>query len=201
MVERWFGLVRSLGMVQILTDHFGEVPVTSLDKCALRKINSGDGIEWHQDGSFLGVESGALNLWVSLSDTEGSPGLDIVRRRFTEIVETGTGGAGYDWSTGPEVVATLAETWPIAQPHFRPGDAVDLRRDAPAPHHATAPAAAPHPLRHRDLVLLAEPVPPTPAGADRVLSGPSRPRVDRAPPAVRVQPMPRISSGIPSPAQ
>src|SRR5262245_23842827 len=86
MIERWFGILELLGVVGLVADVFGERPVTSLDKCALRRIRSGDGIEWHQDGSFLGIESGALNLWVSLTDTTDAPGLDIVSRRFTEIV-------------------------------------------------------------------------------------------------------------------
>ena len=124
MLEWWFGLIHELGIVQLMTEMFGEPPVTSLDKCALRRISAGDGIEWHQDGSFLGVESGAVNLWVSLSDTAESPGLDIVSQRFTEIVETGTGGAGYSWSTGPDVVAALTRQAPIAQPRFKAGDAL-----------------------------------------------------------------------------
>jgi hypothetical protein len=140
MADRWFGLTTSLGVVQLVTDFFGEVPVTSLDKCALRRINSGDGIEWHQDGAFLGIGSGALNLWVSLSDTQEAPGLDIVSHRFTEVVEPGTGGAGYDWSVGPDVVAKLAESWPVAQPHFRPGDALIF--DGMLLHRTTQPPPA-----------------------------------------------------------
>lgn len=126
LANRWFELVHEIGLFDLIADHFGEAPVTSLDKCALRRIGrgDGDGIEWHQDGSFLGAENRAVNVWLSLSDTARSPGLEIVSRRFESIVETGTGGAGYDWSTGPEVVAELGRTNPVVQPHFAPGDAL-----------------------------------------------------------------------------
>ena len=140
MIDRWFGLIASLGITRLVAEVFGEEPITSLDKCALRKINSGDGIEWHQDGSFLGIDSDALNMWVSLSDTTDSPGLDIVSRRFTEVAETGTGGAAYGWSTGPEVVAELAVTSPVVQPHFSAGDSLFF--DALLLHRTTQPPPA-----------------------------------------------------------
>jgi len=124
LAARWFGLLRSTGITALVAAVFGEEPITSLDKCSLRKVRAGEGIEWHQDGSFLGVDSGALNLWVSLSDTDDAPGLDMLPRRFTEIVETGSGGAGYGWSTGPEVVAELASGTGIARPRFAAGDAL-----------------------------------------------------------------------------
>jgi hypothetical protein len=90
----------------------------------LRRIGDDSGIEWHQDGSFLQPENGALNVWVTLSDCSDARGLEIVSRRFDELAPTGTGGAGYDWSTGPEVVAELARTTPVVQPDFSAGDAL-----------------------------------------------------------------------------
>lgn len=122
LVSRWLGLIASLGVLDIVTEIFGERPVTSLDKCALRRITAGDGIEWHQDGQFLGADSGAINLWLSLTDTDQAPGLEIVSRRFTEVVETGSHGAAYDWTVGPELVAELGTETPVIRPHFNAGD-------------------------------------------------------------------------------
>ena len=38
-----------------------------------------------------------------------APSLDIVPRRFEEVVETGTGGSYFDWAVGPAVVEDLAK--------------------------------------------------------------------------------------------
>ena len=120
----WFELLEEAGMTTLVEELFGEMPVTSLDKCSLRRVRPGDGIEWHQDGAFLGLDAGALDLWVSLSDTATSPGLDLLGRRCVEIVETGTGSATYPWSVGPELVAEMAADSPIIRPRFLPGDAL-----------------------------------------------------------------------------
>ncbi len=139
LANRWFEIVREVGLVDLIQAHFGEAPVTSLDKCALRRIGRGhgEGIEWHQDGSFLGPENRALNVWAALSDTAKAPGLELVNRRFDSVVETGTGGAGYDWSTGAEVVAELSRTTPVVRPHFEPGDLLIF--DALLLHRTTPP--------------------------------------------------------------
>jgi Phytanoyl-CoA dioxygenase (PhyH) len=125
VATRWFDLIREIGLFDLVADYLGEAPITTLDKCALRRIgrNDGVGVEWHQDGSFLG-EASAINVWLCLSDTTESPGLDVVSRRLDSVVETGTGGAGADWTVGPQVVAQLAETTPVVQPVFAPGDAL-----------------------------------------------------------------------------
>lgn len=124
VMRAWFDVVERTGLLDVIARYFGETPITSLDKCALRRIEAGAGIEWHQDGSFLGAENHALNAWVTLSDCRDAPGLEIVSRRFEDVTTTGTGGAGYDWSTGPDVVAELARTTPIVRPAFREGDAL-----------------------------------------------------------------------------
>jgi hypothetical protein len=121
---RWFGLLRDVGVLDVVGEFFGEPPITSLDKCTLRRVRGGSGSDWHQDGAFLGVDSGALNLWVSLSDTATAPGLDVIARRFDDVVETGTGSADYSWSIGPELVDSLVSEAPIVQPHFAAGDAL-----------------------------------------------------------------------------
>lgn len=145
--ERWLTTLDALGITDLVGSLFGERPVTSLDKCSLRRVGPGEGIEWHQDGSFLGAESGALNLWVSLTDTATAPGLDLVARRFEDTIETGTGGASYGWSVGPEVVLEIARSSPVVRPRFLPGDALLfdgllLHRSADAPARCTGPRYA-----------------------------------------------------------
>jgi hypothetical protein len=120
----WFDTLRTSGLLGCIARIFGERPVTSLDKAALRRVAAGTGIEWHQDGAFLGPDTGAINVWVALTDCTDAPGLEIVPRRLEGIVETGTGGATYDWSVGPDVVAELTRDAPVARPAFRAGDAL-----------------------------------------------------------------------------
>ncbi len=124
MFARWAELVHATGLFEIVAECFGEPPVTSLTKGTLRRVGAGDGVEWHQDGAFLGIESGAINVWVSLSDTERSPGLDIVPRRFDDVVPTGTHGARHDWSVGEGLIDVIAQDTPVQQPVFLPGDAL-----------------------------------------------------------------------------
>lgn len=124
VADLWFGFLVESGLVDLLAEVFGERPITSLDKCTLRRVEPGGGIEWHQDGAFLGAYSGAVNLWVTLSDCRDAPSLDLVPRRLPNIVETGTGGATYDWSVGPEVVAELLAGEAVSCPPFALGDAL-----------------------------------------------------------------------------
>lgn len=109
------------GVVGAVTELFGTRPVGSLDKSTLRRVRPRDGIEWHQDGAFLGPEHGALNVWLSLSDCRHAPGLDVVGHRFADLVPTGTSGATYGWSVGEGVVRSGG--WPVHRPDFAPGDA------------------------------------------------------------------------------
>ena len=44
--------------------------------------------------------------------------------RVDRIVETGTGGAFFDWSVGPDTVEEVAEDAAVVRPIFEPGDAL-----------------------------------------------------------------------------
>jgi hypothetical protein len=108
------------GLQSVITDYLGERPALSMDKCTLRRVSAGGGIEWHQDGAFLG-DIPALNVWLSLSPCgHDAPGLDICAQRVDGILETGTMGATYDWSIGHEVVMELSGA--PQRPRFRAGD-------------------------------------------------------------------------------
>ncbi len=100
-------------------------PRSSANKCTLRRVPVDTATNWHQDGAFLGADVRTLNLWLVLSDCGAdSPGLEIVPRRFDEVLETGTDGAMFDWSVSPTLVDELAEATPVLRPQFRAGDAL-----------------------------------------------------------------------------
>ena len=113
------------GIVRLLSEHLGERPVLSVAKFTLRHIPPTIGSDWHQDGAFLGGDIRAVNLWLSLSHCgDDAPGLDIVGRRIPYVVETGTHGAAFDWSVGPERAVIEAQGAPIVTPIFEAGDAM-----------------------------------------------------------------------------
>lgn len=113
------------GIDRIAQDYLGQAPILSLDKWTMRRGTAENGIEWHQDGAFLGSHVRALNIWLSLTDCgERAPSLDVVPRRLDEIVPTGTGSASYEWSVGPEVVDEIVGSDGWRTPRFRAGDAL-----------------------------------------------------------------------------
>ena len=172
----------------VVRDYFGEAPVLSVDKCTLRRVPLDlGGAEWHQDGSFLGDGIRTLNIWVALSPCGGdiaSPGLDLVPRRFDAVLPTGTDGAFFDWSVGPDLVAREAQDAPVIRPEFGAGDA--LLFDELFLHRTAIEADDDRrALRHRVLVLRRVQLPGR-RHPDRVLIPPARARrpsrpVDRAP--------------------
>lgn len=114
--------LRGCGLDQVIRGYLGETPAISIQKCTMRKVNPDSGSGWHQDGAFLG-DVRALNVWMSLSRCgDVAPGMDIVSKRLTEIVPTGTEGAAFDWSVAQDVVDGVAGPDGIVRPIFEPGD-------------------------------------------------------------------------------
>ncbi len=114
---------RSAGLLDLVTGYLGERPSLSANKSTLRRVSLDKEAGWHQDGAFLGTGIHALNIWLALTHCgDVAPGMDILPRRFEEIVETGTGGSYFDWGVGPAVVERLAADTPIVRPVFDEGD-------------------------------------------------------------------------------
>lgn len=135
--------IDELGLGDVLEQYLGERPALSVKKWTLRRVPVDSGTNWHQDGAFLG-EVRTVNLWVALSACGvHSPTVDIVARRLDHLVETGSGGAYFDWSVGQEVVDRERGNAPIVRPHFEAGDAMlfddyNLHRTATAPEMTEA---------------------------------------------------------------
>jgi hypothetical protein len=125
MLFQWFELVDDLGMGDLITEYFGERPFLSANKCTLRRVPAIDEMVggWHQDGAFLGEHIGAFNLWLALSPCgRDAPGLDIVPRRFDNVLPTGQ-DAFFKWSLSPASVEAAAGD-AIVRPEFEAGDAL-----------------------------------------------------------------------------
>jgi hypothetical protein len=113
------------GIRSLIGDYLGERPAMTLKKSTLRKTTPLPMADWHQDGAFLGDDIRTINLWLCLSHCgDDAPGLDVVPRRFDRVLETGSGGAAFDWSIGDGTVEEAREDVPVLRPIFEPGDAL-----------------------------------------------------------------------------
>jgi hypothetical protein len=113
------------GLRSLISDYLGERPALSMNKSVLRRVSPASGTDWHQDGAFLGRGIRTCNVWIALSRCgDVAPGLDIISRRYDEIIETGTEGAVFPWAVSPAKVEESRQGAPIARPTFEPGDAV-----------------------------------------------------------------------------
>lgn len=112
----------------VLTEYFGERAAISAKKNTLRRVPTHLWLsDWHQDGAFLGQDIRSLNVWLALTRCGGDtdvPGLDIVPRRMTEVLEPGVEGAIFNWSAGGGLVDPLLAETPAVRPEFAPGDAL-----------------------------------------------------------------------------
>ncbi len=132
----------AVGLSQLVREYFGEPPTLLARKGTLRRISpEGTSGGWHQDGAFMGVDIRSLNVWLALSHCgDDAPGLDIVARRLTGLVQTGD-GAFAEWAASPDAAADAA-AGALVRPIFEPGDALifdhlNLHRTAidPGMHH------------------------------------------------------------------
>jgi hypothetical protein len=116
-------LYAALGLRDVVSGYLGSRPVLSANKCTLRRVSVTSSGDWHQDGAFLGAGIRAINLWLTLTTCGiDAPGLDLVPRRLEGVVETGTGGAHFDWAVGPDVVDAVAGSDGVLRPRFDAGD-------------------------------------------------------------------------------
>lgn len=115
----------STNVIQVISEYLGEVPVLSVSKTMLRRVHPDAKPAFHQDGSFMGSRTRAVDIWVALTECgEGTdaPGLAILPRRFDTTVRS----EGSD-ATKPLKADEVAEVGdglrPII-PYCRPGDAL-----------------------------------------------------------------------------
>lgn len=114
------------GILAMIAEHFGERPTFSLQKSTLRRVSPHYRFtSYHQDGSFLGPDVRAFNVWVSFTACGGdlpSPGLELVPRRVDQILATDPrlGRASID---GWEVHRVAGDAGKVV-PLFDPGDAL-----------------------------------------------------------------------------
>jgi hypothetical protein len=118
--------LESAGVIALLSEHFQQRPVLSMQKSVLRAVQPEAAITgWHQDGSFMGDAVRTMNVWVALSPCGGpvpASGLELIPRRYEEILSI-------DGSLGRETISfskvgELKNDCPSVNPEFAAGDAL-----------------------------------------------------------------------------
>ena len=114
------------GIARMVGEYFGEQPMLSVGKSTLRCVpGTIRQADWHQDGAFMGADIRSVNVWLALSHCgEDASGLELLPRRLSQVLPTGTHGAYFDWSVGQGMVAETAAGMATASPVFAPGDAL-----------------------------------------------------------------------------
>lgn len=112
-------------VVDVVSDYLGEPAVLSAPKTMLRRVSPEASPSWHQDGSFMGVHSRVVNLWISLShcgDGCDAPGISILPRRVDWSLhgEVSDGNIILSPTELEEAGAGVGAT----RPTFGPGDAL-----------------------------------------------------------------------------
>ena len=138
-----FNLINCLqdaGITDMVTEYLGERPALSVRKTSLRQVPHNQTVTgWHQDGAFLGQGIRTVNVWIALTDCGvDAPSMDMVPRRMTDIVPTGTEGALMSWTVSQILVEDAAGDTPPVRLQFREGDAIifdemNLHRSAVSP--------------------------------------------------------------------
>jgi hypothetical protein len=114
------------GVVGAVTEYFNERPAMIANKWVLRRTQGGKITDFHQDGRFLGEAIRTVDCWVALSRCgpgTGSPGIDLIARRFDSILASDE-GATFTWSVTEQATRAAAPDAEIISPVLEPGDAL-----------------------------------------------------------------------------
>jgi hypothetical protein len=126
LCEALLELYETLALPPVLRDFFvGDYCLSALKWVLRRSRLPVSPMGWHQDGAFMGSDIKSLNMWMSLSECgadSAAPGLDIVARNLTSVVNAGDGEAAFSWSFDSARMERLFGPDAIASPRFGEGD-------------------------------------------------------------------------------
>lgn len=128
----------SKGVIAAVAEYFDESPTMIANKWVLRRAQSGaDTTNFHQDGVFLGEGIRTVNCWIALTKCgpgTGRPALEVMPRRFEDILPAGV-GAKFNWTLTESTVLEAADGVTVSRPVFNPGDALFF--DERLPHRTS----------------------------------------------------------------
>jgi hypothetical protein len=109
----------------VVNEYLGEQALLSLRKTLLRRVTPDTKPAFHQDGTFMGLSSRAIDIWAALSecgDGTEAPGLSILPRRLDTSVRPDAAAPRFPLNA--EELEAISGTTPVVTPKFEPGDAV-----------------------------------------------------------------------------
>jgi hypothetical protein len=119
------GALAQTNVAKVISEYLGEPPLLSVQKTMLRRVPPAAVPAFHQDGSFMGPRTRAVDTWVALTECgEGTdaPGLAILPRRLDACVRQQTSGPVMPLKAD-EVAAAGDGVEPVS-PVCEPGDAL-----------------------------------------------------------------------------
>jgi hypothetical protein len=115
----------STSVLGAINDYLGETALLSIHKTMLRRVPPDAKPSFHQDGTFMGLNTRAVDIWVALTDCgEGTdaPGLSILPRRLHTSVRPDAARPTMPL-TADELAVASAGTQ-VVRPTCAPGDAL-----------------------------------------------------------------------------
>jgi hypothetical protein len=117
--------LRCTKTIEAISEYLGEAPVLSVHKTMLRRVPPDAKPSFHQDGTFMGLQTRAVDIWVAFTKCGGgtdAPGLAILPRRLPTSVRPGA--AEPHIPLGADEVEAVCDDVDIVHPTFEPGDAL-----------------------------------------------------------------------------
>ncbi len=115
----------STNVIAAINEYLGEEALLSIRKTMLRRVPPDAKPAFHQDGTFMGLTTRAVDIWVALTDCgdgTDAPGLAIVPRRLHTSVRPNA--AQPEWPLSDEELAVASAGTRVSRPTCAPGDAL-----------------------------------------------------------------------------
>lgn len=124
MLDALLSALTPSGVFSVITEYLGEPLALSTEKTMLRRVPPDAKPTFHQDGSFMGPGTRAVNTWLALSHCGAgtdAPGLAVLPCRFdTSLTGYPDGFRTFEAAEWDAATANVAPAYPT----FAPGDAL-----------------------------------------------------------------------------
>jgi hypothetical protein len=120
-----FEALAATNVVSVINEYLGERAMLSIRKTMLRRVPPDAVPAFHQDGTFMGLDTRAVDIWVALTecgDGADAPGLSILPKRLRSSARPNDVGPLIPLNA--DELATVADGVPVNRPHCQPGDAL-----------------------------------------------------------------------------
>jgi ectoine hydroxylase-related dioxygenase (phytanoyl-CoA dioxygenase family) len=120
-----FEALTATNVIPVINEYLGEHALLSIRKTMLRRVPPDAKASFHQDGTFMGLDTRAVDIWVALTecgDGTNAPGLAVLPKRLH--TSACPHAAAPHVPLTPDELDTVTDGTPIVRPHCQPGDAL-----------------------------------------------------------------------------